>query len=106
MALRDQAAYHGICAGGVGKEGILCPPVFPGMRFDSSVGNETVRHEQGTPPELRGTPQGQMRNGKLEIGIGNDYAPGKLEEVLTGVDLENAKTILRHVTVIWTCALR
>jgi len=91
---------------------------------DTRAGYETVRHEQGTPPELRGTPQGQVCSGKREGGtdlaeagetqegrakpemrIVPDYAPGKLEDVLTEVDLKDAKAIRRHVTVIWTCAL-
>jgi hypothetical protein len=38
------------------------------------------------------------------MGISRDFAPSKLEEVLVDVDLENAKTIRRHVQVIWTCA--
>lgn len=91
---------------------------------DTRAGYETVRHEQGTPPKLRGTPQGQIRNGKweggreltekengqvvrvkLEMGIVCDYAPCRLEDVLAGLNSEDAKAIRRHVTVIWTCAL-
>lgn len=72
---------------------------------DTRAGYETVRHEQGTPPELRGTPQGQGGRAKSEMGIVRDYAPSKLEDVLAEVGSEEAKAIRRHVTVIWTCAL-
>ncbi|NRB54159.1 MAG: hypothetical protein HRU41_41310 [Saprospiraceae bacterium] len=101
---------------------------------DTRAGYETVRYEQGTAPELRGTPQrkgrsgkweeGQVGNRKLEIGrdlareengqvgraksemrIVRDYAPCRLEDVLAVLNSEDAKAIRRHVTVIWTCAL-
>lgn len=90
---------------------------------DTRAGYETVRCEQGTPPELRGTPRGKLGSGKgevgrdlagkeerqdgsakSELGIGRDFAPSKLAEVLVDVDLENAKAIRRHVQMIWACA--